>query len=574
MGRIGDNDVLDAREALGRIHAAGVLTASPKLEAFLRYVVVEEVEGRGDGINAYSIAVNALDRPASFDPQSDPVVRVFAGRLRSALAEYYNGPGKADTVRIAIPKGSYRPEFTRLPGTRATAVSDTQAAPEAAISKVAHPSVTTFAMVAILIVAAGTIAYFLSPWRGERVASLDRSTDIANAEISFPIIEILPFDGGVDPDMRGLLEGIRQQLVLDLSQFRSVRVRNMPVAEGHDTTVKKSDFRVTGRFTSSGSADLLEISVQETAGGSNLWKETLTIPRNDAEYQELLLTTVRAIAPRLASTSGIVQNDTVGRLEKRRAELGNAQTSEYECIVKFYDLARRYSADRDKSVRRCLGELTARGSRDSMVWAVWALTRYLDWVRHENGDPAQILSESLNAGRRAVELDPANASAHEYVAMAYSAMGEIDAARESFERALTLNPSKPDFYVHYGTYFIRLGEWERGVELVQQGIELSPSPPGWMYVPLAVDAFRREDWEESLRISEKIIAAGDNRGYLQALAAAIALGDGYDKSAYLAGYRATYGKAVEQPLAEMARVFSDEELVRKYETALASVLTL
>lgn len=573
MGRIGDNDVLDAREALGRIHAAGILSASPKLEAFLRYVVIEELEGRGEGINAYSIAVNALDRPESFDPQSDPVVRVFAGRLRSVLADYYDGPGKADPVRIAIPKGSYRPEFQRLPDMREMP-DEYQAPAEPPLSRAAHPFVAVSAFVAVLIVAAGTIAYFLSPLSGERSASLDRSTDISNAEISFPIVEILPFDGGVEPYMKGLLEGIRQQLVLDLSQFRSVRVRNMPVAEGHDAAIKKSDFRVTGRIRNSGTTDMLEISVLETAGGSVLWQETLNIPRNDAEYQELLLTAVRAIAPRLAGISGIVQNDAVRRLEKRRTELGNAKTSEYECIVKFYDLGRRYSTEREKNVRQCLGELMAHGSRDSMVWAVWALTRYLDWVRHEDGDPAEILSEALDAGRRAVELDPANASAHEYIAMAYSAMGEIDAARESFERALTLNPSKPDFYVHYGTYFIRLGEWERGVELVQQGIELSPSPAGWMYAPLAVDAFRRDDFKESLRIAEKIIAAGDSRGYLQALAAAVALGDEHDRLPYIAGYRGTFGRAFEQPLAEMARVFSDEELVRKYERTLASVLTL
>jgi len=572
MERIDDNDVLDAREALGRIQTAGLLSSSPKLEAFLHYVVVEEMEGRGEGISAYSIAVNALDRPDSFDPQSDPVVRVFAGRLRTVLTDYYDGPGKADPVRISIPKGSYRPEFTRLQPARSTAHGDEKSVPEAPRFRASPLAVSS--LVAVMLVAAGTIAYLLSPMSGGSATAPDGTANVADAEITFPIIEVLPFDGGPDPDMKGLLEGIRQQLVLDLSQFRSVRVRNMPVSDGRDPAVKKSDFRVTGRFTNSGAADLVEIAVLKTDGGSILWKETLHIPRNDAEYQELLLTTVRAIAPRLAGISGIVQNDAVRRLEKRRSELGNAKTSEYECIVKFYDLGRRYSPEREKNVRQCLGDLMARGSRDSMVWAVWSLTRYLDWVRHDESNPAEILAESLEAARHAVELDPANASAHEYVAMAYSAMGELDAARESFERALTLNPSKPDFYVHYGTYFIRLGEWERGVELVQQGIELSPSPPGWMYVPLAVDAFRRDDYEESLRIAEKIIAAGDSRGYLQALAASVALGDKRDSLRYISGYRETFGEEMEQPLAEMVRVFSDEELMRKYERTLASVLTL
>ena len=572
MERIGENDVLDAREALGRIHAAGLLSTSPKLEAFLRYVVVEELEGRGDGISAYSIAVNALNRPASFDPQSDPVVRVFAGRLRTVLTDYYDGPGKADQVRIAIPKGNYRPEFTRLQPVPSAVPVEEISAPEAPHSGARRLAVSSF--IAVMLVAAGAIAYLISPLGGERLVPADVSADAASAEVTFPIVEVLPFQGGPDPDMRGLLEGVRQQLVLDLSQFRSVRVRNMLVAEDRDPTIKKSHFRVTGRFINSGAADLVEIAVLKTDGGAALWKETLRIPRNDAEYQELLLTAVRAIAPRVAGISGIVQNDAVKRLEKRRAELGNAKTSDYECIVQFYDVAQRHSAEREERARQCLAELTANGSRDSMVWALWAFTRYVDWVRLDQGDPLEVLSESLTAGLRAAELDPANASAHEYVAMAYAAMGEMEAARESFERALTLNPSKPDFYLHYGTYFIKLGEWERGVELVQQGLDLSPAPPGWMYMPVAVDAFRRGDFEETLRLADKIISMGDNRGYLQALAAAIALDDGRDTTHYIAGYRQVYGDAVDQPLAEMARIFRDEELIRKYQRALASVFAL
>ncbi|WP_370321189.1 tetratricopeptide repeat protein [Oricola sp.] len=572
MERIGENDVLDARDALGRILAAGLLSTSPKLEAFLRYVVVEELEGRGDGISAYSIAVHALDRPASFDPQSDPVVRVFAGRLRTVLADYYDGPGKADLVRIGIPKGSYRPEFTRQQPSPSAALVEENSAPEAPHSRARRLAVSSF--IAVMLIAAGAIAYLLSPLSGERLLSSNGSADTANAEITFPIVEVLPFLGGPDPYMGRLLEGIRQQLVLDLSQFRSVRVRNMLVAEDRSPAIKKSDFRVTGRFMNSGAADVVEIAVLETDGGSILWKEILAVPRNDAEYQELLLTAVRAIAPRVAGISGIVQSDAVMRLERRRTELGNAKTSDYECIVQFYDVVQRYSAEREKRTRQCLAELTTNGSRDSMVWALWALTRYIDWVRHDQGDPLEILSASLIAGLRAVELDPANASAHEYVAMTYAAMGEMDAARESFERALTLNPSKPDFYFHYGTYFIKLGEWERGVELVQQGLALSPAPPGWMYIPVVVDAFRRDDFEESLRLADKIIAMGDDRGYLQALAAAIALNDGRDKTPYIAGFRQAYGEAFEQPLAEMARIFRDEELVLKYQRALASVFAL
>ncbi len=46
-------------------------------------------------------------RAEDFDSQSDSVVRVHTGRLRSKLAEYYMEDGADDDVIIAIPKGGY-----------------------------------------------------------------------------------------------------------------------------------------------------------------------------------------------------------------------------------------------------------------------------------------------------------------------------------------------------------------------------------------------------------------------------------------------------------------------------------
>jgi tetratricopeptide (TPR) repeat protein len=49
----------------------------------------------------------------SFDPQSDPIVRIEAGRVRRALERYYLTAGSSDPVVIRIPKGSYVPSFSR-----------------------------------------------------------------------------------------------------------------------------------------------------------------------------------------------------------------------------------------------------------------------------------------------------------------------------------------------------------------------------------------------------------------------------------------------------------------------------
>ena len=73
---------------LDRICASRAFRGSLRLTRFLRFTVETALVGKSDTIKAYTIAVEALGRDANFDPQSDPIVRVEAGRLRQALARY------------------------------------------------------------------------------------------------------------------------------------------------------------------------------------------------------------------------------------------------------------------------------------------------------------------------------------------------------------------------------------------------------------------------------------------------------------------------------------------------------
>lgn len=97
--------------ALRRIIESATFQAAPQLRAFLQFVVETALDGHASAIKAYTIAVEALGRPESFDPTSDAIVRVEAGRLRVGLARYYDGAGADDPVIIEVPRGNYVPEF-------------------------------------------------------------------------------------------------------------------------------------------------------------------------------------------------------------------------------------------------------------------------------------------------------------------------------------------------------------------------------------------------------------------------------------------------------------------------------
>jgi hypothetical protein len=119
LARIDEGTVSDqvpTREvhaAVERITASLEFRSAPRLIAFLRFIVERALAGDGVHLKGYTIAVEALGRRPDFDPQTDAIVRVEAGRLRRALARYYNGPGSSDSIVIAVPRGQYVPQIHR-----------------------------------------------------------------------------------------------------------------------------------------------------------------------------------------------------------------------------------------------------------------------------------------------------------------------------------------------------------------------------------------------------------------------------------------------------------------------------
>lgn len=112
--------------ALEAILTSEKFVAAPQMSAFLRYVVEQAASGNQFRIKAYTVAVDALGKPDTFDPQNDPVVRVLAGRLRSSLTAYYENRPDEDVV-IEMKPGSYVPVFV-LKNSKAseTSIDDTE----------------------------------------------------------------------------------------------------------------------------------------------------------------------------------------------------------------------------------------------------------------------------------------------------------------------------------------------------------------------------------------------------------------------------------------------------------------
>ena len=101
------------RQALDSVLSSAQFARSERLRAFLKYVVEREIEGNGHQLKGYAIGIDVFDRPQAFNADSDPLVRVHAGKLRKLLAAYYAAEGAGDAWRIDIPKGTYVPVYLR-----------------------------------------------------------------------------------------------------------------------------------------------------------------------------------------------------------------------------------------------------------------------------------------------------------------------------------------------------------------------------------------------------------------------------------------------------------------------------
>jgi len=108
---VGDTTPAEIKDALERVLGSKSFVRSARARELLRYLVEEEQAGNGSLLKGFSIAQDVFGKDDEFDPSTDAVVRVQAGRLRESLAGYYVADGAHDPVRIIIPRGTYVPNY-------------------------------------------------------------------------------------------------------------------------------------------------------------------------------------------------------------------------------------------------------------------------------------------------------------------------------------------------------------------------------------------------------------------------------------------------------------------------------
>ena len=245
----------EIRAELDRILGADVLAGATRLSRLLRYIVERTISGEGDQLKEYVLGVEVFDRPPSYDPRLDSIVRVEARRLRAKLEEYYLGPGAANPLVISIPRGSYVPVFsTPSPITTAAASTPDPIAPVAPTAPVAPiaPIVPVPWLAAGALVAAGLLgALLLTPRSQPAVPATAQAS-------SGPSIAILPFQPYSRSEADVLLAArITDGVTGDLARLGTVSVASRTSASqfgGEDRAVRDVAAQLNVAFVMEASA--------------------------------------------------------------------------------------------------------------------------------------------------------------------------------------------------------------------------------------------------------------------------------------------------------------------------------
>jgi hypothetical protein len=102
----------EARAQIQRIVDSELFRFSEIQRRLFKYLAEKSLAGEADQLKEYSVGVDALGKPESYDPQHDSTVRIQSSKLRQKIIEYYQTLGQPDPVLIDFPRGHFKLVFT------------------------------------------------------------------------------------------------------------------------------------------------------------------------------------------------------------------------------------------------------------------------------------------------------------------------------------------------------------------------------------------------------------------------------------------------------------------------------
>jgi TolB-like protein/Tfp pilus assembly protein PilF len=468
------------RGQLDRIVNSGPFAQSRRRQRFLEYIVTEALAGRGNWLKGYNIGLEVFDRPETFDPVVDPLVRTEAARLRDKLREYYDTYGRDDPVRIELPKGSYTPhiEFRQA------------ASPDPRPHRADPMKRLWLLAVAVLAILAASL-WVLKEW------------NTGPSLPDKPSVAVLPFSNiGLDPKWERFADGMTEDIIADLSHSKdliAIARNSTEVYKGKPIDIRQVGRDLGVKYVLEGSiqsmGDQIRVTAQliEAASGSQVWSERYDRPDDD------LFAVQNDVTQRIAATLGVWQGaiaEAERRLLRRKPPANLSAFDNYLLAMETKHKVTRESLIEAEGLFRKALELDPQLAR-AYVGLAEVQTYSIDLGLAPSVDEA--LSKQMDAAQVAVKLDPNDGKAHLALGEAYAFHGKPEQAFAEFDRAETLAPSDADVLLSIAWNISFLGETARSVRLAEQALKLNPHYPDWYNQGLSTVFFFGEQYQRSIK---------------------------------------------------------------------------
>ena len=445
------------REQLQKIFRCPAFSSSDILRHFLGYITEETLAGKSNTIKEYTIAVNVLNKPVSFKPQHDAIVRIHAGRLRRALNSYYRNEGMGDKIEISVPKGSYVPVF----GSRAVT----------------------------------------NPGSEENTGQQKGYTE----SIKLVIMPFKTFE--TDKSRMAFTDSLGQQLSAEFSRFSDFSV--ISYYSSQQLSLKNQEIPELAayfgaRFILTGNVQFeskrLRISVQltETQSGTQVWTELYHYNYNTSNLFGLADRTVTAVVGVLGDFNGVILQQITKSLP------GEISGKTYSNIRSWhYDFYTRFNEDAFKQAYAAMEEVVEKNPSNEIAWAFFGELSLLAFLFNQTTKENPLI-QGLRCARTALKLNPLSQEAQITMGMANFFMNNRQAGIDGLEYALCLNPNAGGTMGIIGCLMISAGEYERGIALIRKSMDLNKSYPLFFHLFTCIYYFKQKDYLLACQQAEKM----------------------------------------------------------------------
>jgi hypothetical protein len=497
------------RAALDELLGWQGISRSPQLAELLRYVVEMTLNGDSASIKAYSIAVDVFGRSHDFDPQSDPIVRVQARRLRTLLEQYYDGGKATSGVQIHLPIGRYVPEFRVVDPAPVPTVGAEPTVQEVADEKTATSPKWPFSSRFIVNAAFGLfftlvgvgLAVVLVRW------VLPQQSRVEAVMPDIPGITIGAFDN---------LTGLRV-LDDDVSEI-GVRVADS-LGRFEDLIVGSDGLVLTATVQEINSQFVLRAMLTDRRDNSTAWTSTINAPL-DVTDTEALTEAGNVLAAQLGHSGGPLHAKARAWLALQTAV--PADPTGYVCYLlymKWRDVRTVIDAE---AAAECFDKVIAKAPDDAMAIAAAAGMRAwrTQFLATPFDDLPAMLAEETSAAGRAVSLRPESAFVYEQQAVVLARQGSVDAAIGAIEKAYELNPASMDVVSVLALLYWIDGRLPDAVRYSEEAIVSLPSAPSRYYTVRAFNALKEQRFFDAIDAAQALATGDEEFGPVVALAAA------------------------------------------------------